>query len=229
MTRGEFITVVAAKLGLDDTGAGSEWLLMERWCQEGVVEVLLRTHCYTEIGDMALTPGVSEYRVDEDILAIQNDQITSSGSSGTITLISMDEMIERRAASSAVGRIGVVTVAIEGNLLITYPAPSSGDTIRYFYVPRPTTMTLDANDPSAATYGGIPTEYHKAIEYYMLWQAAEYDDKKAPMTPQDYYTAFETLCKEYRQHHRGRSQRGLLPARVGYPQGRNFGRRNDVF
>ncbi len=228
MTRGQLITVVSAKLGLDSTVASDERALTDRWANESVVEVLLRTHCYTEIGDMALTAGVSEYRTDDDVLALQNDRVSSSTRSGTFEVVTLEEMIARQSANVALDRSGVSVVAYEGNLLIVHPTPGAGESIRYFYVPRPTPMTDDAHDPSTATYGGIPTEYHKALEYYMLWQGAEYDDKRAAMGPQDYNSAFEGLCKEYRKRHRQKAQRGLRPSRVGYP-GRRYGRRNDVY
>ncbi len=228
MTRGQLITAVSAKLGLNSGSGHAERSLMEGWANEAVIEVLLATHCYVEIGDMALTEGVSEYRIDDDILAIVNDKITSSSGAGTFQIITLEEMIDRQAANTAMTG-GTTVVAMEGNLLIVFPTPSTGTTIRYFYIPRPTAMTNDAHDPSSATYGGVPSEYHKALEYYMLWQGAEYDNKKAPMTPQDYAGAFQGLCKQYRKAHRAKAQRGLRPARIGYP-GRNYGgRRNDVY
>lgn len=227
MTRGDLITVVSAKLGLNKSTGHEERALMEGWANEGVVEVLLATHCYTEIGDMALQAGVSEYRMDEDILAVMNDKITSSSRAGTFSVITLEEMIDRQAANTAQTG-GTTVVAMEGNLLVVFPTPGAGASIRYFYVPRPTPMTNDAHDPATATYGGVPSEYHKAIEYFMLWQGAEYDNKKAPMAPQEYATAFEGLCKKYRKAHRQKAQRGLRPARVGYP-GRNLGRRNDTY
>lgn len=228
MTRGELIRKVSAKLGLNMSAGHAERTEMEAWANEGVIEVLLATHCYTEIGDMDLTAGVSEYRMDDDILAVTNDKITSGSNSGTFRVVTLEEMIDRQASNYTVDRTGTSVVAMEGNLLIVFPAPVSGTTIRYFYVPRPTPMTDDNHSPATADYGGIPAEYHKAIEYYMLWQGAEYDNKKAPMAPQEYATAFEGLCKQYRKYHRQKAQRGLRPGRVGY-QGRNLGRRSDTY
>ena len=228
MTLGDFIAVVGAKLGLNTGLTHEERALMVRWANEGVIEVLLATHCYTEIGNMTLTAGVNSYRTDADILALQNDKITSSARSGTVKTVTLEEMIDRQSTNYSVDRSGISVVALEGNLLLVYPTPTAGDTITYYYVPRPDPMTDNAHDPATVTYGGIPSEYHKAVEYYMLWQGAEYDNKKAPMTPQEYGTAFEQLCKKYRKAHRQKAQRGLRPARVGYP-GRNLGRRNDVY
>ena len=228
MTRGELIMVVSAKLGLNSNTGHAERTLMELWANRGVVQVLLATHCYTEIGDMALVAGTTDYRLDDDILAVTNDKITSGSNSGTFRVVTLEEMIDRQASNYTVDRTGTSVVAMEGNLLIVYPAPVTGTVIRYYYVPRPTKMTDDAHNPSSADYGGVPEEYHDAIEYYMLWQGAEYDNKKAPMAPQEYATAFEGLCKKYRKSHRQKAQRGLRPGRIGY-QGRNLGRRNDIY
>jgi hypothetical protein len=220
--------MVSAKLGLSNDVGSDERALMETWANEGVIEVLLRTHCFIEIGDMSLTAGVSEYRLDDDILAIVGDRVTSTSRTGTFEVVTLEEMIARQSINSAIDRTGTTVVAMEGNLLIAYPTPSTGESIRYFYVPRPTPMTDDNHDPSSAAYGGVPSEYHLAIQTYMLWQGAEYDNKGQPMEAKDYASLFENLCKQYRKYHRQKAQRGLRPARVGYP-GRNLGRRNDVY
>jgi hypothetical protein len=231
MTRGRLIAHTAAKLGFETTADSEELLLMQEWAQKGVVDVLLRTHCYVEVGDMLLTAGVSEYRLDADILAVLNDRITSSGDKRHFDVVTLAEIIDYQNANAAYvsSTSGATKVAFEGNLMVTYPAAATADTIRFFYVPRPTDMTEDSHDPSVAAYGGIPTEYHDAILYYMLWQGAEYDDKRAALGPGDYFSIYDGLCKEYRQMHRKKASRGIRPARVGYPANRNLGRRNDVY
>lgn len=231
MNRGRLIAHTAAKLGLSTRAGGEELTLMEEWAQKAVVDVLLRTHCYVEIGDMNLTAGVSEYRTDADILAVLNDRITSASDKRHFQVVSLAEIIDYQNANDAyaTSSTGASFVAFEGNLMVVYPAAASGDTVRYFYIPRPTNMTSDADDPATAAFGGIPEEYHDAILYYMLWQGAEYDDKRAALTPGDYFKIYEGLCASYRKMHRRKAGRGLRPARVGYPGSWHLGRRNDVY
>ncbi len=231
MTRGRLIGHTASKLGFETEAGSDELLLMQEWAQKGVVDVLLRTHVYVEGGDMTLTAGVSEYRTDADVLAVLNDRITSSSQQRHFDVVTLAEIIDYQNANATYSssQTGASKVAFEGNLMVTYPAASAGDSIRFYYVPRPTDMTDDAHDPSVATYGGIPSEYHDAILYYMLWQGAEYDDKRAALSPEDYFKLYDALCKEYRQFHRKKASRGIRPARIGYPNRRNLGRRSDTY
>lgn len=234
MTRGRAVARVAAKLGLDTTAGSEELILMQEWWNEGIVDVLLKTHCYVEIGDLTLQAGVTDYRTDHSILALANSKITSQNQQFLFDVVTLGEAIEDNAFAATTGST-VASAAIEGDLLMVSPAPTTADVIRYYYIPKPSqaaadgTTTGDATDPSLSTYGGIPTEYHLAIEYYMLWQAAEYDDKEHALSPKDYRDIYDGLCKDYRKRHRQKAGRGLRPARVGYPNSMRAGRRNDQY
>lgn len=234
MTRGRFVGRVSSKLGLDSTVGSDELILQQEWFNEAIIDVLLKTHCYVEIGDMALTPGVTDYRTDAAILAVLNDRITSNSQQFLFNVVTMAELIERNSFNSATAST-VAAVAFEGNMMLVSPAPTTADVIRYYYIPRPTqvaadgTTAGDAADPSSSTYGGIPSEYSLAIEYYMLWQGAEYDDKEHALSPKDYRDIYDGLCKDYRKRHRQKAGRGLRPARVGYPNTLRTGRRNDQY
>lgn len=229
MTRGQLIFTVSRKLGLDDAAGSDELTLMQDWANRGVIDVLLKTHCYVDLGDMTLTSGQAEYRTDSNVLAVVGKRITSLSQRYSFEAVTMDEILELQNASPA-GSSPARKIAIEGNLMIVWPTPSAADVIRWLYVPRPSSMTLDTHDPSSTQYGGIPTEYHDAIEYFMLWQGAEYDDKRAPLGPMDYAKLYENRCMEIRKRTRSKRARGLLPARVGYPGHQTAAeRRNDVY
>lgn len=223
MNRGQLVTRVAQKLSFSTT---EELTLLRDLANEGVVEVLLKTHCFVDIGELTLVAATKDYRLDNTVLAILGRTIETSTS--PITVIPLDDMVDlrRSGAVSSPARY----IAAEGSLLFIYPTPeSSGEKIRFYYVPRPTAMTGDSDDPSNATFGGIPTEYHRAIEYYMLWQGAEYDDKAVPSKPTDIMALFEKECRDVRAKHRKKLMRGLPPARVGYPGTARYPRRNDIY
>lgn len=234
MNRGRAVARVAGKLGLNSDVASEELILMQEWWNEGIVDVLLKTHCFVDIGDLTLQVGVTEYRTDHVILALANTRITSQNQQFLFDVVTLGEAIEDNAFAAATGST-VASAAIEGDLLVVSPAPTTADTIRYYFIPRPSlaaadgTITDDAVDPSNATYGGIPTEFHLAIEYYMLWQGAEYDDKEHALSPKDYRDIYDGLCKDYRKRHRQKAGRGLRPGRVGYPNTMRAGRRNDQY
>src|SRR6266496_36289 len=101
MTRGDLIRHCGLELGLDRTAASDELLLMQDWAIEGVRDVLLSTHCRVEVGDQALTPGVEDYRVDANIMAV--DERTIIANTFGLILITAAEMYALRRTTSAAG------------------------------------------------------------------------------------------------------------------------------
>jgi hypothetical protein len=227
VTRGELITLVSAKLGLDSLSGSEELALMQGWAKRAAIDVLLRTHCRVEVGDMALSAGASRYRTDSNILAALDAKVTVDSRVNPYRVVEMDEILDmERAVSSA---DGASFVAFEGDLMAVYPAHTTTTTIQFTYISRPTAPADDSSDFSVSTYGGIPDEYSRALEYYMLWQGAEYDEKKAaPLSAKDYRQMYEDECKLVHKHKRGKAGRRLSPLRVGYPHA-GLSRRNDAY
>lgn len=232
-TRGGMLSRVGEKLGLayDIDGFEQSWLydLFNR----AIEEVLLKTHIYIAIGDVALTAGNSEYRLDTSILAIDDGRGSTPAGIGRYQIIGLDQMIEIQS-SNLVSATYRKYVAIEGNLLIVAPTPSTDETLRFYYVPKPTATSLDTHDFTNVTYGGLPDWADVAVQYYMLWQAAEYDQKQPTsnkdMGPMDYKGAFDAECKEIRMRRRQMRSRYSVSPRVGYPDTRRPVRsRNDTY
>lgn len=228
MNRGDLVRRVGEKTGLAYDVSGQEQTMLQDWANEAVVDVLLRTHIYLKIGDLALTSGTAEYRMDSTVLAIDDGRGSTPAGIGHYLVIGLDEMIQRQSADPATAATRKM-IAIEGDLLIVYPTPSSDETLRFYYVPKPTVMSNDSHDPSSSTYGGIPTQYHRAIEYYMLWQASEYDDKQVALKPLDYKQLYMQECSDVRKEKRKNRDRRLTRARIGYPESRTMSVRNDVY
>jgi hypothetical protein len=237
MTKGDLIFECSRALGLDDTAGSDELILMQMWASRGVIDVLVRTKCYVELGDMTLTAGQTDYRIDTSILAIENVHITSAidtSQKSSILLTDMqtvDEYLNSNPASS-----DPTMVAFYETLMRVAPTPSGANVIRFYYVPMPTSMGTDGtkgsdtNDPSTATYGGVPVEYHEAILYFMLWKGSEYDDKQAALNPKEYRRGYEGLIADIRKQGRRKSGKQMNKARVGYPTRSRFPySRNDVY
>jgi hypothetical protein len=72
------------------------------------------------------------------------------------------------------------------NQILLWPTPDEEYDISIIYIPRPTELTFDSHDPSDPTYGGVPVEYHKAIEMYALAEAADLDDDASSRMGMDY-------------------------------------------
>lgn len=225
MTRGDLIRHCALELGLDRTAASEEQLLMVDWANDGVVDVLQSTRCHLDVGDQVLTPGVGDYAGDANILAV--DDRTIQANTFPIQLVSIADIYEARRGSASSDY--VMKIAFEGDLFMVWPTPSTAVTIRYVYVPKPSLMTADANDPSVSTYGGVPTWAHPAILSYMLWRGARYDEKRAPHTPNDYYGFYQEELKKVRRRSARIGQRSPLGMSAGYPDRPSAGRFNDIY
>jgi hypothetical protein len=224
MLRGDLINSVALKTGLDTTSGSEEELLMEAWASDGVVEVLLKTHCFVRPANVTLQSGVWMYDMDTSILAITDLQLASSGS-GDYERLSMDELRDLNRAGST-----YKAFANHFGFFLINPVPTSSDTMSVLYVPKPSRMTSNSNDPSDPQYGAIPTQYHRAIEYYMLWQASEYDEKRLPEIPKDYRQQFEDECALVRKRGTNMGTRVLRRPRIGYPETPMVGSSpNDVY
>lgn len=228
MNRGELVSRVSATSGLDNSTGSTELDLLQDWANDGVVDVLLETHIFIKIGDMALTSGVAEYRLDSVILAIDDGRGSTPAGIGHYQLVNLAEMIDRQSANYVSPSFRKV-IAIEGDLMIVSPTPSADETLRFFYVRRPSPMTDDSHDPSQDTYGGIPIECHHAIESYMNYKAAVHDNKRLPLTPKDYFEIYRGECGLIRKRKRQKRARSLVPARIGYPNSHRLARSNSQY
>lgn len=242
MTRGQLVFECSRSLGLDDTAGSDELILMQRWLNRGVVDFLLKTHCYLDIGSMSLTSGVSNYRVDANILAMHEVTIPdTAGNPIRLDIVNAADL-QYYLASSVTAITTPLYASIDGTMLRVAPAPTSAVTLTYFYVPKPSEMTADgttgsdANDPSSATYGGIPTEFHDALLTYMLWKGAEYDDKgggfykgHAFAPGYAYQSTYDAMCAEYKKRLRQKAGRGLHAGKIGYPDQNKTGRLNSQY
>jgi hypothetical protein len=228
MNRGQLVDRVARKMGLETTLGSDDLDFLQDLANAAVVETLLRTHFFIVIGDMALIPGTAEYRLDSSVLAVDDGRGSTPAGVGNFEVVSLEEMI-RRQSIGYVDPTWRKVLSFDGNLMIVSPTPDVSESLRFYYVPRPLPMTDDDNDPSDTQYGGLPSEHHRSLEYYMLWQAAEDVEKRVPLGPNDYFTFYMNECKLVRERKWGLAGRKLAPSVVGYPDSRRHPTRNDVY
>jgi hypothetical protein len=242
MNRGQLVFECSRSLGLDDTATSDELILLQRWVNRGIVDVLEKTHCFTDVGQMTLTPNVTDYRIDANILVVDNITLPdSSGAPYELEQVSMSDLLP--FLNPAIASTTTPTkAAMEGTFLRVAPSPSSAIVLTYIYTPHPTEITADGTtasdsiDPSTAAFGGVPIEYHDAILMYMMWQGAQYDQQGGgffrghAFAPGSAFQAtYEARIKEIRRMLRRKKGRGLAPATIGYPDRRGVAVRNDVY
>jgi hypothetical protein len=98
---------------------------------------------------------------------------------------------------------------------MVWPTPASSSSLTIYYVPEPTEMSSSTHDPSISTYGGIPTEHHKAIELYMLSECGDYDDDQTSAQGARYAQLYETEVLKIKRAQKFKGGRRLPPARPG--------------
>ena len=207
-------TRVSAKLGLDTTAGGTDETLLDSWANEAVLDVLLKTGVYRSSATMTLTANTKDYTLPSEILAVDELYITGSNGDRPLTRASTQDLLYMRRATSTSG--DVMFYAVNGaNLLMVYPTPTAADTLTVYYTPRPTAMSSGAHDPSSTTYGGIPAEHHKAIEYYCLWQGGDYLDDQSSSQGQRYLDLYEKELAKIRRAVRRKGGKRLGRATVG--------------
>jgi hypothetical protein len=215
MTLFELLTSVQQKLGLDSTASSTEETMATRWINDGVIDLLVRARVNISESTMTTTANTADYTLDDEILVL-ND-MTYSNSSGTSQLIRTTpaDILMMRTATPAVSGY-VRYYALNGNdLLMLYPTPTSVDTITVWYVQRPTPLDTGSNDPSDEAYGGIPTEYHKAIELYALAEGAEFTDHQPSQFGALFRQQYEAKLVEIKRSMRHKGGRSLGNATLG--------------
>ncbi len=228
MTRGDLIRHCGLELGLDRTASSEEQLLMIDWANEGVRDVLIETRCRLEIGDQALTPGVGDYRVDADVLAV--DERTIEIATTKLQIVGFEDIYDLRRSSGIVTNPDVTRIAVEGDMMMVWPTPSSAVTIRYVFVMLPTELAADGNDLGDSTYGGLPIYAHHAVLQYMLWRGSRYEGSRGSAhTPDEYHQFYKDELKRIRKRARRLGGRRMPGMTAGYPGGSNVGSREDIY
>lgn len=222
MNLADIRTVAEAKIGLDDTAAGAEEALIDRWANEAVRDVLRRTRVV--ISSTTLTPAQAQYAdlptTYLEVVGVVNADLVP------LTRVDFATMLGYYRANATLSGDTSRYFALEGQRLYLYP--QSTGVLTVYYVPKPTEMSSGTHDPSNSTYGGIPVQHHKALEYYVLWQAADYADDPSSQMGELYRQEYERSLMRVRKSQRRMG--GTRPPRIklgGWPLARSS--RNDVY
>lgn len=188
---------------------------LARYLNRGVRHVLRHTHCYQV--ETSVTPGAADnYTLAASLLDIVDASFTASAQNYELERVTPREIRRMRRASASTASGPTRYYALAGaNLLMFYPQPGAADTLSLLNVPAPTAMSSGSHDPSNATYGGIPSEFHEALEFYACFRGASYDDDESSSQGQRYYELFRERISQIRKGGLLKGGRSLPRARVG--------------
>lgn len=191
----QFRRQVGMKIGMDYDNAGNERTLIDEWLNEGVREVLLRSHCYVATATMDTTADEWQYDLSSTIMVIK--ELYRDGDNQQMIRVTPQDILDYRRLSQSADS-AVVRWAVQGaNMLMLWPTPTEAYTLNMVFVPRPTEMSFDTHNPSDATYGGIPTEFHSAIRLWALAEAADYDDDSTSGYGRNYRQEFDQYMRGF--------------------------------
>lgn len=198
--------VVGGKIGLDYQNPGDERDLIDEWCSQGVRDVMLRTHCYVATSVLSTTADEWQYDLAYAVMAIK--YLWRDGSTEKMIRVDSEQIVEmRESANQDVPGTVIQWAMLGGNQVLVWPTPTEEYQMNIIYVPRPTELSFDTHDPQDPTYGGVPIEYHKAIEYFALAEAADYDDDAGTAQGDRYKALYEAEIRRVKTSLDGKSGR----------------------
>lgn len=216
---------IIAKIGLSTAEAPT----VLTYLTGGYRDLLSKIHFEVQTTDITIVSGTDEVTLGATIGAIDN--FTIVGSVVKPIKVSRDELYNlRRANQVGVAPGDIYRFALEGRLLQVYPTPSADVSIHIAYTLEPSDTDFDGTEDLSADLGLVPLgPLEKCLEYYGLWQAAEYDDKGISQRALDYMNQYDKFIIEARTAVLRLQGRTLTPTSVGYPSRRRFPRRNDTY
>ncbi len=219
-------TNITNKIGL----SSSEGSLVLTWLTQGYRDLISKIPLfYIQTTTIAITTAADDYQLAATVGAIE--EVTVLTSTVKPTRVSREEIQDlRRYANSGASTGDLYAYCIEGNLLSVYPYPTSSYSISITYTAEATVSDFAGTENLVTDLKMLPLgPLAKALEYYGLWQAAEYDDKGFSQRASDYMNQYEQFAREARKVVRQRASRHLLGKEAGYPSRRGFPQRNDVY
>lgn len=215
-TLADLRSYISATLGLDTTAAAPEQTLLDVRINQGVRDFLLRTRCNVNPGTVTTSANEGDYLLGTSVLAVQDVSYSPAAAAGSAPFerVSPARLLELRRSGAVPGAARFY--ALNGNdLLMLHPAPAGADVIKLYYVPRPTVLSQPTHDPSQEAYGGIPEEYHPALEAYPTWRMADYSDDQSSKVGLQYRQLYVELVAECKRSMRGKGGRSLGRLIVG--------------
>ena len=200
---------------------------INRYLNRGVRHVLRHTKCYQT--SQTVAPGANaNYSLPSTVLSIVDMYFTVGNESQLLDRVTVPEINRMRAMSASTGSPASHYALAGASTVMFWPTPSATDSLTMIYVPAPTALSGASDDPSSASLGGIPVDYHELIVLYACWMLAMYDDDQSSQYGRDYKALLDLGLK---QAERELAEKGgdIQPRSVLGPRHRRFRRSNDVY
>lgn len=151
----------------DETGTQIDDADIIRWCNDGQLDIIRKTHCLTRTADPTSVQGTNSYPLPADFLffkeAKYGGRLLSSMSAEQFNVTFPDRELNLTQGVSEY-------FTVRGTNYLLYPYPdTTGTVISLYYVARATTITNIAETPE------IPVQFHEAIVKFCLMRAKELD------------------------------------------------------
>jgi hypothetical protein len=222
---------VNKRLGLDSSSGSDDNTLLNGYLNDAVRDFLVRTRMNVNRAEVPIDTETDDSELSGGVLAV-NELYVQGSNLRTYTPIrtSPQQIIDWRRSAATAGSPTIQHYALQGyDLFMWYPALVEGTTVIFYYVPRPTEMTADGNDPFVEAFGGIPNEFHPALEMYAAWQMADVDDDSTSQMGLAYQRQYLLLVKDAQRAMRRKGGRTLGQARVGRKQPYRYSNSQDLW
>lgn len=212
-TLSDLQTEVSEEIG--SINATEDATKINRFLNRGVRDFLLRSGVKVSSATMDLTADQNDYTLDDEVLDIKNVSLASGGSDYRFEQVSPQELLDMRRGETSSNSPAMHYALNGSDLFMVYPTPAAADTITIYYVKKPTEMSSAANDPSTATYGGIPVVFHDALALYAMWKLASFDDDQSSAQGQRYKDEYMERVRDARRNVATKGNARMPRARVG--------------
>jgi hypothetical protein len=183
---------------------------------DGINQLLMDTACYVTSATITISSTASaDYLLDVSVIEMVDMTSASANVVYGLTRVSVGEILQYRRSAAAAASPTLYYALAGQNLLMFHPAPAITDTFKLYYVPVPTALSVSSDDPSAATLGGIPVAFHKAVEFYACSEAADANDDASSQEGAKYFQLYQDQVKKIRRTLRRRGGSLMPKARVG--------------
>jgi hypothetical protein len=174
MTRKQMADQIKAWLGLQDIAVMDEAAMIDQQLWLGTIDLLARTKCVARCVELQMLVGVSEYRLNHQVLA----------------LVDIENGARPRARRDQSG-LSPSFALIRSDILRVTPTPSATGELAVWGVLRPQMMAADTDSPGDENFGAIPDEFQDAILAYAMWKLADYADDGSSGQGERYRVMYE--------------------------------------
>lgn len=230
-TFGTLKTRVSRRLGLDETANSSDDVLLGGYLNDAVRDFLIKTRINVNRAEITLEEETDDSELAGGVLAV-NEVLIAGSDARTFTpsRTSPQQIIDWRRSGPVSGSTTLTHYALQGyDMFMWYPALPAETVVTMYFVPRPTEMALPTNDPAVEAFGGIPNEWHPALEMYASWQMADVDDDATSQMGLNYQRQYLLIVNDAKKAIRRKGGRSLGPAPARRRRPYRYSRSQDLY